>query len=102
MCPPTSRVCAENGAKMIRLPVGIALLILSITACARETPPPAAPPSAAAPAAAAPAAPAKEAAPTAQTSESQQATESQESVGEATAEDKRDASLERLAAMPAD
>jgi thiol:disulfide interchange protein DsbA len=85
---------------MIRLPLAIALLTLSITACARETPAPAAPP-AAAPAAPAPAA--KEATPpVAQTSESEEATASQESTGEETADDKRDASLERLAAMPAD
>lgn len=85
---------------MIRLPVAIALLALSITACGRETPAPAAPP-AATPAPAAPAA--KEAAtPTSVTSESKEATASQESTGDETADDKRDASLERLAAMPSD
>ncbi|MEP7243886.1 MAG: thiol:disulfide interchange protein DsbA/DsbL [Gammaproteobacteria bacterium] len=88
---------------MFRLPVAIALLTLSITACGRETPAPATP---AAPAAVAPApsaAPAASAATAvkAQTEESQQATESQES-GEISAEDRSDATLERLAAMPAD
>ena len=85
---------------MIRLPVAIALLALSVTACAR-TPAPAAPAPAARPAAAAPA---NAAAPAdvAQTAESAQATASQESTGEEAADDKRDASLERLAAMPAD
>jgi protein dithiol oxidoreductase (disulfide-forming) len=87
---------------MLRLPVAIALLAFSLTACAKETPAPATPaPSAAnAPAAQTPAKPPAEA--TAQTSESQQATESQESTGDETADDKRDASLERLAAMPSD
>src|SRR5690242_18196246 len=87
---------------MIRLSVAVALLALSISACARNAPPSSQPP-AAKPAASAPAP--KEAAPSsnsAQTSESQQATASQESTGEETADDKRDASLERLAAMPSD
>jgi thiol:disulfide interchange protein DsbA len=87
---------------MIRLSVAIALLALSVSACARNAPPSSQAP-AAKPAAAAPAP--KEAAPsanTAQTTESQQATASQESTGDETADDKRDASLERLAAMPSD
>jgi len=87
---------------MIRLSVAIALLALSISACARNAPPSSQAP-ASKPAAAAPAS--KEAAPnsnSAQTSESQQATASQESTGDETADDKRDASLERLAAMPSD
>jgi thiol:disulfide interchange protein DsbA len=87
---------------MIRLSVAIALLALSISACARNSTPPTsqAPPSQ--PAASTPAP--QEAAPAnkAQTSESQEATASQESTGEETADDKRDASLERLAAMPSD
>jgi thiol:disulfide interchange protein DsbA len=83
---------------MIRLPVAIALLALSISACARNAPPPAAAP-AAKPATTAPAPAAKD---TAQTSESQQATASQETGEEETVDDKRDASLERLAAMPSD
>ena len=86
---------------MIRLPVAIALLALSISACARNAPPPAAAPEAK-PAATAPAPATKDTAPTAQTSESQQATASQETGEEATVDDKRDASLERLAAMPSD
>jgi thiol:disulfide interchange protein DsbA len=86
---------------MIRLPAAIALLILSISACGRETPPPAASPAASSPTTSAPAK-AAPAAPTAQTTESQEATASQESIGEETADDKRDASLERLAAMPSD
>jgi thiol:disulfide interchange protein DsbA len=87
---------------MIRLSVAIALLALSVSACARNTPPPSQSP-AAKPAASAPAP--QEAAPSsnsAQTSESQQATASQESTGEETVDDKRDASLEHLAAMPSD
>jgi thiol:disulfide interchange protein DsbA len=87
---------------MIRLSVAIALLALSVSACARNTPPPSQAP-AAKPAASAPAP--KEAAPdsnSAQISESQQATASQESTGEETADDKRDTSLEHLAAMPSD
>ena len=88
---------------MFRLPVAIALSLISITACGRETSTPAAP---AAPAteAAAPAQPAA-AAPdaTAQIAESQQATASQESSDpEGNAEDRGDAALERLAAMPSD
>jgi protein dithiol oxidoreductase (disulfide-forming) len=83
---------------MFRLPVAIALLALSISACAREAPPPPSPA-----AAASSATPAPSASPaTAQTSESQQATASQESTGEASSEDRRDATLERLAAMPSD
>src|SRR5262245_31727967 len=86
---------------MIRLPVALALLALSISACARNAPPPSQAP-AAKPAASAPAP--KQAAPdnSSQTSESKEATASQESTGEETADDKRDASLERLAAMPSD
>jgi len=84
---------------MIRLPVALGLILLSISACARDAAPPvaqaaqdaaAAPPAAAAPA------------PEAQTDESAQATASQESTTEANAEDKRDVTLERLAAMPSD
>jgi thiol:disulfide interchange protein DsbA len=86
---------------MFRLPVAIALLALSITACGREAPVPANPAASGTPPAAA--APAKEpAAPAAVTSESKEATASQESTGDETADDKRDASLERLAAMPSD
>jgi protein dithiol oxidoreductase (disulfide-forming) len=85
---------------MIRLPVAIALLALSIGACARETPPSA--PPAQSPRAAAPATSAQAPGPVAQTTESQEATASQESTGEETPDDKRDTSLERLAAMPSD
>jgi thiol:disulfide interchange protein DsbA len=86
---------------MFRLTVATGLLCLSITACARETPAPAAPAAAAQDAAA----PAQPAAPVkAQTQESQQATASQETTGEAptTADQRSDATLERLAAMPAE
>jgi thiol:disulfide interchange protein DsbA len=89
---------------MFRLPVAIALSLISITACAREATPPAAPatpaPEAAAPAPAAPAAAPAEATP--QTTESAEATASQESSDVSTAEDRSDAALERLAALPAD
>jgi thiol:disulfide interchange protein DsbA len=86
---------------MFRLSVALAFLALSMVACGRETPRPATP--AAKPATSAQA-PAKPGTPDAskQTTESQEATASQESTGEETADDKRDASLERLAAMPAD
>lgn len=88
---------------MFRLPVAIVLLALSITACGRESRAPTAPAAANPPAAAATPAPAQEdSAPNAQIVESKEATASQESIGEETADDKRDASLERLAAMPAD
>jgi thiol:disulfide interchange protein DsbA len=86
---------------MFRLSVAIALSLISITACGRNSTP-----------AAAPAAPAKEAAATAkpatatpsgpQTAESAQATASQETASETAPEDRGDVSLERLAAMPAD
>jgi thiol:disulfide interchange protein DsbA len=86
---------------MFRLPLTIALLSLSISACAREAPTPAAPAAAAPQSAAAPAQP--PAAPKSQTEESQQATASQESTGETSTEEQRsDATLERLAAMPSD
>jgi len=88
---------------MIRLPVAIALLALSISACARNAPPTSQAPAAPKPAASAPAPkPAAPATNSAQTTESQEATASQESTGEDAADDKRDASLERLAAMPSD
>jgi len=88
---------------MIRLPVAIVLLVLSMTACGRNASAPATP-TQSKPAASAPAAkPADEVAgPEAQTSESKEATASQETTSEETADDKRDASLERLAAMPSD
>jgi thiol:disulfide interchange protein DsbA len=88
---------------MFRLSVAIALSLISITACGRSTPP------------AAPAAPAKEASAPAQkpsapatadtagqTAESVEATASQETTTDAPAEDRGDAGLEHLAAMPAD
>src|SRR5689334_16351243 len=89
---------------MFRLSVAIALSLISITACGRSSPP-----------AAAPAAPAKEAtapAPKAavpatpdtagQTPESAEATASQETTTDTPTEDRGDAGLEHLAAMPAD
>jgi len=86
---------------MFRLSVAIALSLISITACGRNSPSPAAP---AAPATHA-SAPAKAAAATPsgpQTAESEQALASQETTSETTTEDRGDAALERLAAMPAD
>jgi thiol:disulfide interchange protein DsbA len=86
---------------MFRLPVALAFLALSMVACGRETPRPAAPP--AKPASTAQT-PAKPGTPDASklTTESKEAAASQESTGDETTDDKRDASLERLAAMPAD
>jgi protein dithiol oxidoreductase (disulfide-forming) len=85
---------------MFRLSVAIALSLISITACGRNSTPPAAP---AAPAkeASAPANPAAADASAPQTAESE-ATASQETTSESAAEDRGDAGLERLAAMPAD
>jgi thiol:disulfide interchange protein DsbA len=88
---------------MIRLPVAIALSLISITACGRNSTPPEAPAAPVTQAAeqAKPAAPAAaEAIP--QTAESAQATASQETTAEANADDRGDAALEHLAAMPAD
>ena len=86
---------------MFRLSVAIALSLISITACGRNSTPPAAP---AAPAkeASAPAKPATATPSGPQTAESAQATASQETTSETAPEDRGDASLERLAAMPAD
>jgi thiol:disulfide interchange protein DsbA len=85
---------------MLRLPVALALLALSVSACARDGAPPA-PATAAKPSTTAPAP--QPAAPIAQTSESQQATASQETAGEtSTAEERGDAALERLAALPSE
>jgi protein dithiol oxidoreductase (disulfide-forming) len=86
---------------MFRLPVALALLALSMAACGRQPPAPAAPAAKPVPSATAPAKPGTPDASN-QTTESQEATASQESTGEETADDKRDASLERLAAMPSD
>jgi thiol:disulfide interchange protein DsbA len=86
---------------MFRLPVALALLALSMAACGRQPPAPAAPAAKQAQSATAPAKPATADASN-QTTESQEATASQESTGDETADDKRDASLERLAAMPSD
>lgn len=87
---------------MFRLSVAIALSLISITACGRNSAPATAP---AAPAkeAAAPAKPAaSEPQASAQTVESEQATASQETTSDAAPEERGDAALERLAAMPAD
>lgn len=90
---------------MKRTLAAIAAILISITACGRQSSAPTeAPPASSteqtAPAAQTPSAPATaEAIP--QTSESQQATGSQEST-EDPPEDRADASLERLAALPAD
>lgn len=87
---------------MFRLPVAIALLALSITACGREPSPPAqpatAPPAAAVQAEPPATQPETAAAPQ---SETQQATASQESTGVVAGDEKDDVTLERLAAMPA-
>ena len=89
---------------MFRLSLAIALSLISITACGRETAAPKAPAPAPATQAAAPAqaTPAAPAADVPQTVESAQATASQESSDETTADDHADVALERLAAMPAD
>ena len=86
---------------MFRLSVAIALSLISITACGRSAPP-----------SAAPAAPAQNASAQAnkpataqsapQTAEIEQATASQETTSEGATEDRGDAALERLAALPAD
>jgi thiol:disulfide interchange protein DsbA len=91
----------ENEATMFRLSVAIALSLISITACGRNSAPSATP---AAPAkeASAPAKPAQTAEAAPQISESEQATASQETTSEATPVERGDASLERLAALPAD
>jgi protein dithiol oxidoreductase (disulfide-forming) len=87
---------------MLRSVAAVSFLSLSIAACAREAPAPATPanpnatPEATAPQT--PAAPPATAAAPAQAE--QQATQAQET-GEGTAEDRSDASLERLAQMPA-
>ncbi|MEJ0037122.1 MAG: thiol:disulfide interchange protein DsbA/DsbL [Gammaproteobacteria bacterium] len=86
---------------MFRLSVAIALSLISITACGRSATPPAAP---ATPAkeASAPAQPAAATPAVPQTAESEQATASQETTSETTSDDRGDAALEHLAAMPAD
>ena len=87
---------------MFRLPVAIVLSLISITACGRSSTPPAAPATPAKEASA----PAKPGAPAAigrETAESEQATASQETTTtESAPEDKGDAGLEHLAAMPAE
>jgi thiol:disulfide interchange protein DsbA len=87
---------------MFRLSVAIALSLISITACGRNSTPTTAPaaPAKEASASAKPEAPAQTA--SAQTSESEQATASQETTSDAAPEERGDAGLERLAAMPAD
>jgi thiol:disulfide interchange protein DsbA len=82
---------------MFRTLAVLVLLPLSFVACAREAPAP----SASTPAATTAAPPTTQTAPTAQ-NETQQATAAQESTGETSAEDRGDASLERLAALPAE
>ncbi len=87
---------------MFRLSVAIALSLISITACGRNSTPATAP---AAPAteAAAPATPAPAAQEgSAETVASEQATASQETTNDAAPEERGDVALERLAAMPAD
>ena len=84
----------------LRMTAAISCLTLSIAACARETPPAAPTTTADATVPQAPAQPPPPATAPAQTE--QQATQAQESTGEGTAEDRSDASLERLAQMPAD
>jgi thiol:disulfide interchange protein DsbA len=85
---------------MLRLPVALALLALSISACAREGTPQSSSAPSSKPAASAPATQAST--PSAQTSESQQATASQETTGEADADERGDVVLERLAALPSE
>lgn len=87
---------------MFRLPVAIVLSLISITACGRDSTPPAAA-TAPAKAVSAPAKPAESAQASPQTSETEQvATASQETTSETAPEERGDAGLERLAAMPAD
>jgi protein dithiol oxidoreductase (disulfide-forming) len=85
---------------MFRMAAAISCLALSVTACARETPAPAPNPTAEATVPQAPAEPPPPAAAPEQTE--QQATQAQESADEGSAEDRSDASLERLAQLPAD
>src|SRR6185369_6686722 len=89
---------------MFRLSVAIALSLISITACGRATNAPSAPATpgkeASAPAATAPASSAADTA--GQTAESVEATASQETTNDTPAEDRGDAGLEHLAAMPAE
>ena len=87
---------------MFRLPLAIAFLALSVSACGREAATPASSQAAPATAAAQTATPAQPGAPAKGQDESQQAAASQESTGDATSEERSDATLERLAAMPAD
>src|SRR5882724_560418 len=86
-----------------RLPVAIALSLISITACGRSSAPPATSgtPAQEAAAAAKPGASASAEA-SQQTAESDQATASPEATAESAPEDRGDAGLEHLAAMPAD
>jgi thiol:disulfide interchange protein DsbA len=86
---------------MIRLPVAIALSLISISACARDASSPAASPAPASEAAA-PAAPSAAPAAEATAPTTEQATASQETIADGETEDRGDAGLERLAAMPAD
>lgn len=83
---------------MLRMAAAISCLSLTIVACARETPEP---PPAPAAEAAAPETPAAPAAATAPEQAEQEATQAQETNTEGTSEDRSDASLERLAQMPA-
>lgn len=86
---------------MFRLSVAIVLSLISITACGRNSAPTA--PAAPAHEASAPTKPATTApSTTPQTPESEQATASQETIGETAPEDRGDAGLEHLAALPAD
>jgi thiol:disulfide interchange protein DsbA len=84
---------------MCRTLVSIVLLTLSVVACGRDTASNTPPTAEQKPA---PARETQSAAPAAQTAESQQATAAQESVSAGTPEERGDASLERLAAMPSD
>jgi thiol:disulfide interchange protein DsbA len=79
----------------------VSFLSLSIVACAREAPAPAAANPNATPEATAPQTPAAPPTTAAPAQAEQQATQAQESTGEGTAEDRSDASLERLAQLPA-
>jgi thiol:disulfide interchange protein DsbA len=86
---------------MLRPAAAVTFLSLSIAACAREAPAPAAANQNATPEATAPQTPPAPPATAAPAQAEQQATQAQESTGEGTAEDRSDASLERLAQLPA-
>jgi thiol:disulfide interchange protein DsbA len=87
---------------MFRLSVAIVLSLISITACGRNAPPSSAPATPAHEASAQANKPAATASAPQAAAEIEQATASQETTSDAATEDRGDAGLERLAAMPAE